>query len=125
MLGVGGNVTDLSSALRDVRVTIPVAVRSGDNAILMCHYDLEQDSLYSIKWYKGRREFYRYTPRENPPMKVFESVSGIKVRVSMCWLYFKLHDLSTFKDILNECSHHLWRLLLWPHQSLSFFNFQE
>jgi len=34
-----------------------------------------------VKWYKGRREFYRYTPKETPPMKVFH-FPGVKVRVS-------------------------------------------
>lgn len=31
--------------------------------------------------YKGRREFYRYTPKENPAMKTF-NVNGINVLVS-------------------------------------------
>ncbi|KAL5281389.1 hypothetical protein ACFFRR_005032 [Megaselia abdita] len=68
----------LSEGLRDVRVKVPLAVRRGDKALLKCLYDLEGDSLYAIKWYKGRREFYRYTPKENPPMKVFP-ISGTKV----------------------------------------------
>ncbi|KAL5280462.1 hypothetical protein ACFFRR_004440 [Megaselia abdita] len=67
-----------TEALKDVHVLIPTAVKRGDNARLTCAYDLEEDSLYSIKWYKGNREFYRYTPRENPPMKVFP-VAGLKV----------------------------------------------
>lgn len=32
--------------------------------------------------YKGRREFFRWTPKENPTMKTF-TVSGINVLVSM------------------------------------------
>ncbi|XP_046866918.1 uncharacterized protein LOC6643679 isoform X1 [Drosophila willistoni] len=70
---------DYSSALRDVRVRVPHAVRRGEKAILKCFYDIEDDSLYSVKWYKGRREFYRYTPKETPPMKVFH-FPGVKVR---------------------------------------------
>lgn len=61
---------------------VPLAVRRGDKALLKCLYDLEGDSLYAIKWYKGRREFYRYTPKENPPMKVFV-MQGTKVIVSI------------------------------------------
>lgn len=68
-------------ALRDVRVQIPHAVRKGEKAILKCLYDLEGDSLYSVKWYKGRREFYSFTPKENPAMKVFQ-FAGVKVDVS-------------------------------------------
>ncbi|KAH8395646.1 hypothetical protein KR222_005270, partial [Zaprionus bogoriensis] len=66
-------------ALRDVRVRVPHAVRRGEKAVLKCFYDIEDDSLYSVKWYKGRREFYRYTPKETPPMKVFH-FPGVKVR---------------------------------------------
>lgn len=70
------------NGLRDVRVTVPAAVKRGDNAELICLYDMEGDSLYSVKWYKGRREFYRYTPKENPAMKTFP-VNGINVEVSV------------------------------------------
>ncbi|XP_058448748.1 uncharacterized protein LOC131428719 [Malaya genurostris] len=66
-------------ALRDVQVTVPQAVRRGDNAMLYCHYDMDGENLYSVKWYKGRREFYRYTPKENPAMKVFP-VAGVQVK---------------------------------------------
>ncbi|KAM8715272.1 hypothetical protein ACLKA7_002340 [Drosophila subpalustris] len=70
---------ELSRALRDVRVRVPHAVRRGEKAVLKCFYDIEDDSLYSVKWYKGRREFYRFTPKETPPMKVFH-FPGVKVR---------------------------------------------
>lgn len=69
-------------ALRDVQVTVPAAVKKGDNVKLICLYDMEGDSLYSVKWYKGRREFYRYTPKENPAMKTF-LIPGINVVVSI------------------------------------------
>lgn len=62
-------------------MTVPPAVKRGENTQLICLYDMEGDSLYSVKWYKGRREFYRYTPKENPAMKTF-SVNGINVVVS-------------------------------------------
>nr|XP_036678671.1 uncharacterized protein LOC108012104 isoform X1 [Drosophila suzukii] len=71
--------SELTEALRDVRVRVPHAVRRSEKAILKCFYDIEDDSLYSVKWYKGRREFYRYTPKETPPMKVFH-FPGVKVR---------------------------------------------
>ena len=72
--------TDISVGLRDVRVTIPTAIKRGDNALLICNYDMEGDSLYSIKWYKGKREFYRYTPKEPQSIKTFP-VAGINVEV--------------------------------------------
>lgn len=61
---------------------IPQAVKRGSNALFTCNYDMENDTLYSVKWYKGKREFYRYTPKENPAMKVFAMTSGLNVEVS-------------------------------------------
>ncbi|TDG40061.1 hypothetical protein AWZ03_013518 [Drosophila navojoa] len=66
-------------ALKDVTVRIPQAVKRGSNALFTCNYDMENDTLYSVKWYKGKREFYRYTPKENPAMKVFAMTSGLNV----------------------------------------------
>ncbi|XP_046418360.1 uncharacterized protein [Neodiprion pinetum] len=57
--------------LKEVRIKIPEAVRKGDSAIFECLYDTEGDILYAVKWYKGRREFYRYTPNESPAIKTF------------------------------------------------------
>ncbi|XP_067009532.2 uncharacterized protein [Anabrus simplex] len=64
--------------LRDVRVVVPTAILRGETAVLWCHFNLQGDSLYSVKWYKGRREFYRFTPKEDPPMKIFP-IQGLYV----------------------------------------------
>lgn len=72
-LGVGG--------LRNVRVLSPGAVAVGESIKLECHFDLEGDHLYAVKWYKGKKEFYRYLPKENPPSKVFP-LPGVEVDVS-------------------------------------------
>ncbi|XP_049284170.1 uncharacterized protein LOC125764226 [Anopheles funestus] len=69
------------AALRDVQVQVAPAVRRGDTATLHCYYDMDGESLYSVKWYKGRREFYRYTPKESPPMKIFPA-QGVQVKRS-------------------------------------------
>lgn len=73
--------TDMAEGLRIVQVTVPDVVRSGSNATFVCEHDTEGDILYSVKWYKGRREFFRYTPKEIPAVKLF-SVPGITVDVS-------------------------------------------
>ncbi|KAL6444191.1 hypothetical protein ACFW04_001846 [Cataglyphis niger] len=61
----------ICSGLREVRIQIPTAVKKGESATLNCWYDTEGDQLYAVKWYKGGREFYRYAPNENPPVKTF------------------------------------------------------
>ncbi|XP_058449706.1 LOW QUALITY PROTEIN: cell adhesion molecule 2-like [Malaya genurostris] len=72
---------EIVNTLKDVRVSVPAAIRHGDNANLICHYDMEGAVLYSVKWYKGKREFFRYTPKENPALKAFP-VLGIMVERS-------------------------------------------
>ncbi|XP_053958447.1 uncharacterized protein LOC128863348 [Anastrepha ludens] len=69
------------TSLRDVRVKIPHAARRGEKVTLKCLYDLEGDSLYSVKWYKGRREFYSFTPKETPAIKVYQ-ITGVRVERS-------------------------------------------
>ncbi|XP_008470911.1 uncharacterized protein LOC103508157 [Diaphorina citri] len=71
----GGNLTN---GLRNLKVTVPTAVVSGGSCILECTYDLEGDLLYSVKWFRGKTEFYRFVPKEIPPTRTFAS-SGITV----------------------------------------------
>ena len=76
------NVSSLeldSSSKIDLR--IPRYVQAGDSADLVCSYYLDSHSLYSVKWYKGRHEFYRFMPHEIPPVKTFP-VKGMKINVS-------------------------------------------
>jgi hypothetical protein len=68
--------------LKDVVLWVPQAIKSGSTLQLYCSYDLERDSLYSIKFYLGDEEFYRYIPKESPPTRVFPR-HGINVNVSI------------------------------------------
>lgn len=49
----------------------PEWIRRGQSVHLYCNYELGGDPLYSVKWYRGHLEFYRYSPSENPPGKIF------------------------------------------------------
>ena len=40
-----------------------VHVETGQDISLTCDYELEDDILYSIKWYRGDKEFYRFRPK--------------------------------------------------------------
>ena len=53
----------------------------GHSVSLLCDYDLERQSLYQVKWYKGRHEFYRYSPGEHSKKKIF-LVKNLDVDVS-------------------------------------------
>ncbi|GAB0094122.1 beat-VI [Sergentomyia squamirostris] len=50
----------------------------GNAVTLSCQYDLEKASLYAVRWYFEKEEFYSYVPKESPPERVFP-VSGISV----------------------------------------------
>lgn len=69
--------------LKDVYLEIePRIVKRGESSTLRCSYDLESAPLYSVKWYRGNLEFYRYTPKEHPSTKIL-SFNGIDVDVSI------------------------------------------
>lgn len=61
----------------DLRISPPV-VQRGNDTTLACLYELTDAPLYSVKWYRGRHEFYRYSPTENPSTKIFP-FAGINV----------------------------------------------
>ncbi|XP_055386210.1 uncharacterized protein LOC129615151 [Condylostylus longicornis] len=62
---------DCTYSLRLIEVQIPKHVVKGAEAKLECHYDLDEEALYSVKWYKDGNEFYRYVPRDMPPAQIF------------------------------------------------------
>ena len=67
--------------LSKIDLRIPRYVQAGDSADLVCSYYLDSHNLYSVKWYKGRHEFYRFMPHETPPVRVFP-VKEMKINVS-------------------------------------------
>lgn len=91
-----------------MHVVVPEAVERGSKVEMRCLYDLEQEDLYSVKWYRGDREFYRYSPRDVPPLRIF-GIPGIEVDVSSssCLsLYGKQLRCSELAQALNHCCLH-------------------
>uniref|UniRef100_A0A182R9I7 Ig-like domain-containing protein n=1 Tax=Anopheles funestus TaxID=62324 RepID=A0A182R9I7_ANOFN len=68
--------------LESVHIQVPVAVLVGTSATLICECDLPDEDLYSVKWYKGKHEFFRYTSKEIPSIKIFPK-AGISVNVNL------------------------------------------
>ncbi|KAK9871083.1 hypothetical protein WA026_011365 [Henosepilachna vigintioctopunctata] len=74
--------TIISQSLKDVVLRIePRVVQLRATSTLSCEYDLEDAPLYTVKWYRGHHEFYRYTPKEFPSTKIFP-FTGVHVDVS-------------------------------------------
>lgn len=55
--------TDFTESLRLTEVRIPNHVIRNNTVKLECHFDMNGEQLYSVKWYKDGYEFYRYVPR--------------------------------------------------------------
>ncbi|XP_045495110.1 uncharacterized protein LOC123693887 [Colias croceus] len=64
--------------IRVSELTVPSHAVEGGSVLLQCHYDLEGDMLYSIKWYKDNREFFRYVPSNSVPFSYFP-LPGVRV----------------------------------------------
>lgn len=71
----------LVHCLRMVMLDVPTAANQGESVELSCIYELENDVLYSIKWYKNDVEFYRYVPNDWPPGQ-FLPLPGVRVELS-------------------------------------------
>lgn len=87
-------------------VTVPQAATVGDTVTLQCRYNLEGEPLYTVKWYKGQSEFYRYLPKELPNTQVFP-LPGINVDVRMILLLpvcscSTIHNYCIISYILNH-----------------------
>ncbi|XP_073972996.1 uncharacterized protein isoform X3 [Rhodnius prolixus] len=63
-----------------VRIILPKVVRAGASPTLVCQYDLMGKALYSVKWYRGQHEFFRYIPQHKPSMTAFP-IPGIEVDI--------------------------------------------
>ena len=73
-----------STGIKLLKVEIPPHAIRGQDARLICKYDMEGDKLYSIKWYRNGNEFYRYIPSDTPDTTVFNG-NGINVDVSAAY----------------------------------------
>ena len=72
--------TDILS-LKITNFYVPPTSFAGDSIKFLCLYDLENDKLYSLKWYKNETEFYRYVPKEKNKIQIFP-IPEIKLDVS-------------------------------------------
>ena len=52
-------ITDTVNSIRLDSVGVPKYAIQGKKAVLECPYELDGQNLYSVKWYKNGREFFR------------------------------------------------------------------
>lgn len=83
--------------LKLIMLEVPQTAYSGESIELSCIYELENDKLYSVKWYKNDVEFYRYVPKDWPPGQ-FLPINGIRVDLSKSGtnsVFLKYIDIQT------------------------------
>ncbi|KAG8201541.1 hypothetical protein JTE90_011216 [Oedothorax gibbosus] len=83
--------------LRMINLEIPQVVVLGEETTLTCIFDLEEDTLYSIKWYRDDLEFFRYVPSDRPPNQFFH-LPGVDIdlrRSSNGTVYIQDVDVSS------------------------------
>lgn len=108
------------TCLRLTEVRIPNHTIRHTDVRLDCHYDLDGEALYSVKFYKDGNEFYRFVPRDIPPVLIFDQ-PGVAVDVSTFIEQEEKHT-SSFSHVLIIVIliaihfNHL-RLLYLPHPS--------
>jgi len=61
----------LVASIRLTKTSLPSHAILGEDVVLECGYDMEGDKLYSVKWYRNGKEFYRHIPSDRPPTAVF------------------------------------------------------
>lgn len=81
---------EFSNALRLIEVRVPNYTVKDNVVRLECIYDMEDEKLYSVKWYKDGHEFYRYLPRDHPPATLFP-LPGINVDVRNETFYWSIN----------------------------------
>ncbi|XP_047345787.1 uncharacterized protein LOC124947540 isoform X1 [Vespa velutina] len=66
------------TALRMTTLQIPQHVVFNETIRMQCNFSLDNELLYSVKWYKDGHEFYRYVPKDEPTVQIFP-VAGVNV----------------------------------------------
>lgn len=81
----GGYVSAVE-CLRLTEVRIEQHTVRGNTSQLLCQFDLQGETLYSVKWYKDGNEFFRFLPRDSPPAQIFP-LPGVAVDVRLSFIY--------------------------------------
>ncbi|KAF2359245.1 Immunoglobulin-like domain, partial [Trinorchestia longiramus] len=70
---LGSPTANACHAINVTRVVAPTHLMVGGSGDLECQISLGGDTLYSIKWYQGINEIYRFTPFKSRMQQVFHN----------------------------------------------------
>ncbi|XP_023334267.1 uncharacterized protein LOC111705820 [Eurytemora carolleeae] len=97
------------NSIKDVKIDFSMVVSIGESVTMDCKFNLENESLYSVKLYKGSKEFLHFIPEFSPPYSVY-NVKGVDVHstnMSLDRLRFEysgdsLQSLVSLNHLKNE-----------------------
>ena len=58
-----------AGGLSNVRLAIPNYAVCGSDVAFNCSFNLQREELYSVRWYRGTQEIFRFVPSQTPPTK--------------------------------------------------------
>ena len=57
--------------LSNIRLAIPNYAVCGSDVAFNCSFNLQHEELYSVRWYRGTHEIFRFIPSQTPPTMAF------------------------------------------------------
>lgn len=120
-------ISGLSSAtIRNVSLIVdPPSVRRGQHATFICSYDLDGSPLYSVKFYRGIHEFYRYSPSELPTSKVFPFFGfnvDVSTQTSLSFLFVQFFACFRSSQNSDGICFSIWIFFHQKIQKITFFD---
>ncbi|XP_038211931.1 uncharacterized protein LOC119832339 [Zerene cesonia] len=73
----------IASAHKITQLKVPLYADPRRAAELSCHFQMDDQKLHSVKWYRDMHEIFRYNPSQKPPIRLF-NVTGIMVQGGEC-----------------------------------------
>jgi hypothetical protein len=80
-----GALLSSGDALVITQMVVPGHVQRGSDFVLRCLYDLDGDSLYSVKWYKGSHGTSEYSNKSKNIIHNHHKKKIPKVSKVSCW----------------------------------------
>ncbi|CAK1596268.1 unnamed protein product [Parnassius mnemosyne] len=73
----------ITSAHKITQLKVPLYADPRRAAELSCHFEMDDQKLHSVKWYRDTQEIFRYNPSQKPPIRLYNA-SGITVQSGDC-----------------------------------------
>ncbi|XP_069358699.1 uncharacterized protein [Maniola hyperantus] len=73
----------ITTAHKITELKVPLYADPRRAAELSCHFQMDDQKLHSVKWYRDMNEIFRYNPSQKPSIRLF-NITGIMVQGGDC-----------------------------------------